>query len=238
MKPSNLSSPPQKPAASRSAIRPASPSTSPRTNTGQTLPATHRATPIQPSLAPAHRATGPKSAPPAFCPPLSVAQAPIQPKLNTPSTKPFSPVVSQKAPPVFRPQTPAQAKPAAQKIITPGAVIAPRPICGRRGGGAVGRRRRRRCARPARRSQAGGRCHPVAADLSAADGCDRVARAAVARFGRIDSWIEAGGAETALVSVAKALAKQLGEREASGSPGRLRPADRQGRARRAAPGQG
>ncbi len=64
-------------------------------------------------------------------------------------------------------------------------------------------------------AEIGGRCHPVAADLSTADGCDRVARAAVARFGRIDSWIEASGAETALVSTVQALAKHLGEGEGS-----------------------
>lgn len=63
--------------------------------------------------------------------------------------------------------------------------------------------------------EAGGRCHPVAADLGAADGCDRVARAAVARFGRIDSWIEAGGVDTVLASTVQALAKQLGEGDAS-----------------------
>ena len=64
--------------------------------------------------------------------------------------------------------------------------------------------------------KAGGRCHPVAADLTAgSDGCDRVARAAVARFGRVDSWIEAGGVDAVLVSAAQALAKHLGEGETS-----------------------
>jgi len=63
--------------------------------------------------------------------------------------------------------------------------------------------------------KAGGRCHPVAADPSGADGCDRVARAAVARFGRIDSWIEAGGVEAVLASAAHALIAHRGDGEAA-----------------------
>jgi NAD(P)-dependent dehydrogenase (short-subunit alcohol dehydrogenase family) len=58
--------------------------------------------------------------------------------------------------------------------------------------------------------KAGGRCHPVAGDAGTAEGCDRVARAAVARFGRIDSWIEAGGADAALGHVAGALGRHVG----------------------------
>ena len=64
--------------------------------------------------------------------------------------------------------------------------------------------------------KAGGRCHPVAGDVATENGCDRVARAAQARFGRIDSWIEAGGEEAALAHAAKALAAQLGD-EAQGA---------------------
>ena len=60
-------------------------------------------------------------------------------------------------------------------------------------------------------SKAGGRCHPVAADPGTPDGCDRVARATVARFGRIDSWVQAGGEEAALAHAAQALARYLGE---------------------------
>jgi NAD(P)-dependent dehydrogenase (short-subunit alcohol dehydrogenase family) len=59
-------------------------------------------------------------------------------------------------------------------------------------------------------SKAGGRCHPVAGDAGTAEGCDRVARAAAARFGRIDSWIEAGGAEAALGHAAGALVRHIG----------------------------
>src|ERR1700759_3072667 len=50
----------------------------------------------------------------------------------------------------------------------------------------------------------GGRCHPVAGDTSTTEGCDRVARAAAARFGRIDSWIEAGGDTATLAHAAQA----------------------------------
>jgi len=62
-------------------------------------------------------------------------------------------------------------------------------------------------------SKAGGRCHPVAGDVATAEGCDRVARAAAARFGRIDSWIEAGAAPTALAHVAGALARHLADED-------------------------
>jgi NAD(P)-dependent dehydrogenase (short-subunit alcohol dehydrogenase family) len=65
--------------------------------------------------------------------------------------------------------------------------------------------------------KAGGRCHPVAADAATADGCDRVARAAIARFGRIDSWIEAAGGEAALAHAAKALVGHIGHGDARGA---------------------
>lgn len=60
-------------------------------------------------------------------------------------------------------------------------------------------------------TKAGGRCHPVAGDPATAEGCDRVARAAAARFGRIDSWIEAGAAPAALAHVTDALARHLAD---------------------------
>jgi NAD(P)-dependent dehydrogenase (short-subunit alcohol dehydrogenase family) len=70
-------------------------------------------------------------------------------------------------------------------------------------------------------TKAGGRCHPLVGDPSTAEGCDRVARTAMARFGRIDSWIEAKGDEAALAHAAKALAAHLGDQaggdEASGA---------------------
>jgi len=58
--------------------------------------------------------------------------------------------------------------------------------------------------------KAGGRCHPVAGDPGTAEGSDRVARAAAARFGRIDSWIEAGGEAAALGHAAQALVRHSG----------------------------
>jgi NAD(P)-dependent dehydrogenase (short-subunit alcohol dehydrogenase family) len=66
-------------------------------------------------------------------------------------------------------------------------------------------------------TKAGGRCHPVAGDPATAAGCDRVARAAAARFGRIDSWIDAGGGEAALAHAAAALAKHLSDRADPGA---------------------
>jgi NAD(P)-dependent dehydrogenase (short-subunit alcohol dehydrogenase family) len=70
-------------------------------------------------------------------------------------------------------------------------------------------------------TKAGGRCHPLVGDPTTAEGCDRVARTAAARFGRIDSWIEAVGDEAALAHAAKALAAHLGDEgggdEASGA---------------------
>jgi NAD(P)-dependent dehydrogenase (short-subunit alcohol dehydrogenase family) len=65
-------------------------------------------------------------------------------------------------------------------------------------------------------TKSGGRCHPLVGDPATAEGCDRVARTAQARFGRIDSWIEAMGEEAAFAHAAKALATHLGE-EASGA---------------------
>jgi NAD(P)-dependent dehydrogenase (short-subunit alcohol dehydrogenase family) len=67
-------------------------------------------------------------------------------------------------------------------------------------------------------AKAGGRAHPVAGDTATAEGCDRVARAAAARFGRIDSWIDAAGDEAALAHAARALAQHIGDR---GEPGAL-----------------
>jgi NAD(P)-dependent dehydrogenase (short-subunit alcohol dehydrogenase family) len=65
--------------------------------------------------------------------------------------------------------------------------------------------------------KAGGRAHPVAGDPATAEGSDRIARAAAARFGRIDSWIEAGGEEPAVAHAAKALIAHVGERAEPGA---------------------
>jgi NAD(P)-dependent dehydrogenase (short-subunit alcohol dehydrogenase family) len=66
--------------------------------------------------------------------------------------------------------------------------------------------------------RAGGRAHPVVGDATTAEGCDRVARAAAARFGRIDSWIEAAGDVAASGHAARVLAQHIGDR---GAPGAL-----------------
>ena len=56
---------------------------------------------------------------------------------------------------------------------------------------------------------AGGRAHAVAADLADGEACARVARAAIARFGGFDTWINAGGDETACANGAREAAAQL-----------------------------
>ena len=53
-------------------------------------------------------------------------------------------------------------------------------------------------------AKAGGRVHPVAGDVAQAQGCDRIARAGAARFGRIDSWVEASGRAAGLAYAAQA----------------------------------
>jgi NAD(P)-dependent dehydrogenase (short-subunit alcohol dehydrogenase family) len=65
--------------------------------------------------------------------------------------------------------------------------------------------------------RAGGRVHPVAGDARTADGCDRIARAATARFGRIDSWIDAGGEAAALPHAVSAVAERLREQSGVGA---------------------
>ena len=55
----------------------------------------------------------------------------------------------------------------------------------------------------------GGRAHAVAGDLSDADACGRVARAAIARFGGFDTWISAGGEEAARANGAREAAAQF-----------------------------
>jgi NAD(P)-dependent dehydrogenase (short-subunit alcohol dehydrogenase family) len=56
---------------------------------------------------------------------------------------------------------------------------------------------------------AGGRAHAVAGDLSDAEACGRVARAAIARFGGFDTWINAGGDAAACANGAREAAAQL-----------------------------
>jgi NAD(P)-dependent dehydrogenase (short-subunit alcohol dehydrogenase family) len=64
---------------------------------------------------------------------------------------------------------------------------------------------------------AGGRVHAVVADPATAEGCERIARAAAARFDRIDSWIDAGGADRGLALAAEALARHLTARGGQGA---------------------
>jgi NAD(P)-dependent dehydrogenase (short-subunit alcohol dehydrogenase family) len=68
-----------------------------------------------------------------------------------------------------------------------------------------------------RLAEAGGRVHPVVGDVRTAEGCDRVARAAAARFGHIDSWIEASGEAAASAHAAKALVQHIGHRAEPGA---------------------
>jgi NAD(P)-dependent dehydrogenase (short-subunit alcohol dehydrogenase family) len=56
---------------------------------------------------------------------------------------------------------------------------------------------------------AGGRAHPVAADLSDPEACARVARATIARFGGFDTWISAGGGDQACANGVREAAAQL-----------------------------
>ncbi|MDB5423303.1 MAG: short-chain dehydrogenase/reductase [Phenylobacterium sp.] len=56
---------------------------------------------------------------------------------------------------------------------------------------------------------AGGRAHAVAADLSDPEACARVGRAAIARFGGFDTWINAGGDEAACANGVREAAAQL-----------------------------
>jgi hypothetical protein len=64
----------------------------------------------------------------------------------------------------------------------------------------------------------GGRAHAVGADLSDAEACGRVARAAIARFGGFDTWINAGVEAVAGANAAREAGAQL---RASGRTGAL-----------------
>ncbi len=64
---------------------------------------------------------------------------------------------------------------------------------------------------------AGGRAHPVVGDCATAEGCQRIGRAAAARFDRIDSWIDATGSDTGLGFAAEGLVKHLTARGGRGA---------------------
>lgn len=64
---------------------------------------------------------------------------------------------------------------------------------------------------------AGGRTHPVVGDPGTAEGAERIARAAAARFGRFDSWIEAGGEADSLAHAARAAVRHFQGRAGAGA---------------------
>jgi NAD(P)-dependent dehydrogenase (short-subunit alcohol dehydrogenase family) len=66
---------------------------------------------------------------------------------------------------------------------------------------------------------AGGRVHPVAADLADPDAAAKVARAAAARFGEIDTWISTGGegGQTSVVNGSQAAARYFEGRKGAGA---------------------
>lgn len=66
-------------------------------------------------------------------------------------------------------------------------------------------------------NQAGGRAHAVVGNVASADDCGRIARAAVARFGRFDSWIDAVGDAAGLRHAAREAANHFGERDVKGA---------------------
>jgi NAD(P)-dependent dehydrogenase (short-subunit alcohol dehydrogenase family) len=63
----------------------------------------------------------------------------------------------------------------------------------------------------------GGRVHAVIGDPATAAGCERIGRAAAARFERIDGWIDATGDEAGLVHAAEGLARHLRARGHQGA---------------------
>jgi hypothetical protein len=64
---------------------------------------------------------------------------------------------------------------------------------------------------------AGGRVHPVAADAATEAGCERIGRAAAARFDRIDGWVDATRSDAGLAFAIEGLAKHLGVRGGHGA---------------------
>jgi NAD(P)-dependent dehydrogenase (short-subunit alcohol dehydrogenase family) len=65
-------------------------------------------------------------------------------------------------------------------------------------------------------AEAGGRVHPVAGDCASEAGCERIGRAAAARFDRIDSWVDATGGDAGLAFAAEGLSKHLAARGGQG----------------------
>jgi NAD(P)-dependent dehydrogenase (short-subunit alcohol dehydrogenase family) len=66
-------------------------------------------------------------------------------------------------------------------------------------------------------SAAGARAHPVVGDCATAEGCERIGRAAAARFDRIDGWIDATGSDAGLAYAAEGLVKHMAARGGQGA---------------------
>jgi NAD(P)-dependent dehydrogenase (short-subunit alcohol dehydrogenase family) len=63
----------------------------------------------------------------------------------------------------------------------------------------------------------GGRVHAVIGDPATAEGCERIGRAAAARFDRIDGWIDATGDEAGLPHASEGLVRHLRARGGQGA---------------------
>lgn len=66
-------------------------------------------------------------------------------------------------------------------------------------------------------SAGGGRTHPVVGDCATEEGCQRIGRAAAARFDRIDGWVDATRSAGGLAFAAEGLAKHLAARGGQGA---------------------
>jgi NAD(P)-dependent dehydrogenase (short-subunit alcohol dehydrogenase family) len=64
---------------------------------------------------------------------------------------------------------------------------------------------------------AGGRAHPVAGDWATEAGCQRIGRAAAARFDRIDGWVDATGSPDGLAFAVEGLTGHLASRGGRGA---------------------
>ncbi|MET0274284.1 MAG: SDR family NAD(P)-dependent oxidoreductase [Phenylobacterium sp.] len=64
---------------------------------------------------------------------------------------------------------------------------------------------------------AGRRVHAVVADTSTAEGCDRISRAAIARFGCYDTWIDADGGLDGLPHAVEAASHHFQNRQGVGA---------------------
>jgi len=64
---------------------------------------------------------------------------------------------------------------------------------------------------------AGLRAHPVVGDCATEEGCQRIGRAAAARFDRIDGWIDATRVDAGLAYAAEGLVRHIAARGGSGA---------------------